>query len=130
MPKCDVAVYSTMLSSVLLERHIDTLSTGGIFSNSVRRALVAVLGESGAASLSYYMDLGSGDFEPAKIKKGLREIIGDGAEILERAIVVEFFLELNLPHEATSMSALASPSSLPSPLDFERLVGAGMKMLA
>jgi hypothetical protein len=116
-----------MATRILRERYDDALSSRAIFSNSVRVALVDVLGESGAASLFYHIKLGPADMGPAVVQKRLGQILGDGAVVLEHAIVMEFYRELKLPHEVTSILAL-SPSAPFSRLDFERLVHAGVEL--
>ena len=95
----------------------------------MRVALVDVLGESGAASLSYHINLGPADIEPGTVRERLDQILGDGAVILERAIVMEFYRELKLPHEVTSILAL-SPDVHVSRLAFESLVHAAVKLWA
>jgi hypothetical protein len=118
-----------MESSILRERHDDALSSRVIFSNSVRVALVDVLGESGAASVFYHVNLGQADAGPGAVQEKLGQMLGSGAAILEHAIVMEFYRELKLPREFTSLLAL-SPSAPTSRFDFERLVRAGTKLWA
>jgi len=119
-----------METGILRERYDDdALSSRAIFSNSVRVALVDVLGESGAASLSYHINLGPADIGPGPVQERLGQILGDGAVILERAIVMEFYRELKLSREVTSVLAL-SPGDPVSRFDFERLVHAGVKLRA
>jgi hypothetical protein len=129
IPKCHVAGNLNMATSILRERHDDAPSSGAIFSNSVRVAMVDVLGESGAASISYHIKLGPADIDPVAVQERLGRILGDGAVVLERAIVMEFYRELKLPHEFTSILAL-SPGATVSRLDFERLVHAGVSLSA
>jgi hypothetical protein len=117
-----------MATEILRERYYEA-SPRAIFSNSVRVALVEVLGESGAASLSYYISLGPADVEPGTVRDRLDKILGDGAVILERAIVTEFYRELNLPYEVASILAL-SPGAPVSRLAFESLVHAAVKQWA
>ena len=118
-----------MSTSILRKRHDETLTSEAIFSISVRKALVDVLGDSAAASLSYHLSLGTEDVEPGTVKKRLGEVLGDGASILERAIVVEFLRELKLPVLATSMFE-PSQDAFSSSFDFERIVRAGMQIRA
>jgi hypothetical protein len=118
-----------MATRILRERYDDALSSRAIFSNSVRVALVDVLGESGAASLFYHIKLGPAEMGPGVVQERLGQILGDGALVLERAIIMEFYRELKLPHEVTSILAL-SPGAPASRLDFERLVHAGVELWA
>jgi hypothetical protein len=118
-----------MATEILRERYDDALSSRAIFSNSVRVALVDVLGESGAASLSYHINLGPADIEPGTVRERLDEILGEGAVILERAIVTEFYRELKLPYAVASILAL-SPDGPVSRLAFESLVHAAAKLRA
>jgi hypothetical protein len=116
-----------MATRILRERYDGALSSRAIFSNSVRVALVDVLGESGAASLFYHINLGPADIAPGPVQDRLGQILGEGAVILEHAIVMEFYRELKLPREVTSVLAL-SLGAPASRFDFERLVLAGVKL--
>jgi hypothetical protein len=118
-----------MATEILRERYDDAVSPRAVFSNSVRVALVDVLGASGAASLSYHINLGPADIEPGTVRERLDQILGDGAVVLERAIVAEFYRELKLPHEVTSILAL-SPDAPVSRLAFESLVHAAVRLWA
>jgi hypothetical protein len=118
-----------METSILRERYDYALSSRAIFSNSVRVAMVDVLGESGAASIFYHINLGPADVGPGPVQERLGQILGNGAAILERAIVMEFYRELKLPREVTSVLAL-SPGAPVSRFDFERLVRAGTELWA
>jgi hypothetical protein len=129
IPKCDVAGNLNVATPILRERHDDALSSRAIFSNSMRVALVDVLGESGAASLFYHINLGPANIGPEMVQERLSQILGDGAVILERAIVMEFYRELKLPHEVTSVLALSLGAPV-SRLDFGKLVHAGVKLWA
>lgn len=129
IPKCHVAGNLNMATRILRERYDGALSSRAIFSNSVRVALIDVLGESGAASLFYHINLGPADIAPELVQDRLGQILGDGALVLEHAIVMEFYRELKLPREVTSVLAL-SPGAPASRFDFERLVLAGVRLRA
>jgi len=87
------------------------------------------LGESGAASIFYHINLGPADVGPGTVQERLGQILGNGAAILERAIVMEFYRELKLPREVTSVLALSPGAPVPR-FDFERLVRAGTELWA
>lgn len=125
MPKFHLTGNTDVSVSILRERHEDASSSEEIFSNSARKALLGTLGESGAESLAYYLSLGTTS-DPRVLKKKLDEMMGNGAVVLERAIIVEFFHALKMPHLARTMSE-PSRDALSPDFDFERLVHTGMK---
>ena len=125
MSKFHLAGNTDVSVSVLRERHEDAPSSEDIFSNSVRKALLGTLGASGAESLAYHLSLAAYP-DPGNFKKKLDEMMGNGAVILERAIIVEFFRQLKMPHLARTMSG-PSRDALSPDFDFERLVRTGMK---
>jgi hypothetical protein len=126
-PSATVAEYDDMATEVLRERYNGKDSWQQIFSGSVRAALAGILGESGAASLCYHMELGDMEIDPRAVQQNLRLIMSEGAVVLQRAILLEFYRQLNLPREFESILP-AVPGRGDSPgLDFESLVMAGAK---
>ena len=125
MPKFHLTGNTDVSVRILQERHEDAPSSEEIFSNSVRKALLGTLGESAAESLAYHLSDGA-YFDPGTFKKRLDEIMGNGAAILERAILAEFFRELKMPYLARTMSE-PSRGALSPDFDFERLVHTGMR---